>query len=300
MVMPGPSRRARSGRPATASAASRAPTPPSRPASTTVDDSSRPRGVDDAYRPVLRSARRAPAAAIWLGLLGVVTLAVTGLLLRPRLFRFDAGVRIREAACRAGQTTPSTDVTRSAGPRRSRSRRTGPTPRHGTGATSGSPHRTRPSRRGGRTRRPRRTYAGSPAPPACRCRRPPAPPPSTPTGSAGCTGRPGRVLAAGAVSGAAQRRLRASRLGSPVAPGGAGVDAAPGGTRPPPRPAAGATWRAAELAAAAARSLREEAAAALVPVVEERESVLPLTTPGAAEQTREIPAVVGRAPVAAY
>ncbi|WP_235944539.1 hypothetical protein [Verrucosispora sioxanthis] len=61
-----------------------------------------------------------------------------------------------------------------------------------------------------------------------------------------------------------------------------------------------ATWRAAELAAAAARSLREEAAAALVPVVEERESVLPLTTPGAAEQTREIPAVVGRAPVAAY
>ncbi|MEV6694447.1 hypothetical protein AB0M35_23525 [Micromonospora sp. NPDC051196] len=38
------------------------------------------------------------AAAIWLSLLGIVTLAVSGLLLRPRRLRFDAGARIREAA----------------------------------------------------------------------------------------------------------------------------------------------------------------------------------------------------------
>ncbi|MEW2473194.1 hypothetical protein AB0875_05310 [Micromonospora gifhornensis] len=38
------------------------------------------------------------AAVIWLSLLGIVVLAVSGLLLRPRRLRFDAGARIREAA----------------------------------------------------------------------------------------------------------------------------------------------------------------------------------------------------------
>ncbi|WP_425768536.1 hypothetical protein [Micromonospora sp. DT229] len=38
------------------------------------------------------------AAAIWLSLLGIVTLAVSALLLRPRRLRFDVGARIREAA----------------------------------------------------------------------------------------------------------------------------------------------------------------------------------------------------------
>ncbi|WP_253289899.1 hypothetical protein [Verrucosispora sioxanthis] len=122
------------------------------------------------------------AAAIWLGLLGVVTLAVTGLLLRPRLFRFDAGVRIREAALpsrpdhaehRRDQERWAEEVTIAAD-------RADATARHRRDEWLAAQDETEQAWR---------SY-GSPAPPACRCRRPPAPPPSTPTGSAGCTGPP--------------------------------------------------------------------------------------------------------------
>ncbi|WP_235944537.1 hypothetical protein [Verrucosispora sioxanthis] len=130
------------------------------------------------------------AAAIWLGLLGVVTLAVTGLLLRPRLFRFDAGVRIREAALpsrpdhaehRRDQERWAEEVTIAAD-------RADATARHRRDEWLAAQDETEQAWRSyeaaeADVRRLSRA-AGMPLPQTART------PPSTPTGSAGCTGPP--------------------------------------------------------------------------------------------------------------
>ncbi|MFY1574143.1 hypothetical protein ACN26Z_04550 [Verrucosispora sp. WMMD703] len=247
------------------------------------------------------------AAAIWLGLLGVVTLAVTGLLLRPRLFRFDAGTRIREAALpsRSDHAEQRRDQERWAEEVTIAAERADATARHRRDewltAQDEAEQAWQAYEAAEADVRRLSDAAGMPLPQTAR----------TPAEYADRE----RWLHRAALDAYWRRELSVEQLSDVFAHRGWDPRLHPVeqelmlrravrdhllARQRAAREREQATWRAAELAAAAARSLREEAAAALLPAATERESLLPLTTPAAAEQTREIPAVVGRAPVAAY
>ncbi|MEV2236760.1 hypothetical protein [Micromonospora sp. NPDC049891] len=248
------------------------------------------------------------AAAIWLGLLGVVTLAVTGLLLRPRLFRFDAGTRIREAALpsRSEHSEQRRDQERWAEEVTVAADRADATARHRReewlAAQDEAEQAWQAYEAAEADVRRLSGAAGMPLPQTDR----------TPAEYADRE----RWLHRAALDAYWRRELSVEQLSDVFAHRGWDPRLHPVeqelmlrravrdhllARQRAAREREQATWRAAELAAAAARSLREEAVSALLPVAEEREFVLPLTTPGTTEQTREIPAVVvGRAPVAAY
>ncbi|WP_230415937.1 hypothetical protein [Micromonospora tarapacensis] len=130
------------------------------------------------------------AAAIWLSLLGLVTFAVAGLLLRPRLLRFDAGTRIREAALpgrpahsdeQRDQDRWAEEVTVAAGRAEATARRR----RDEWLAAQDEAERAWQAYEVAEAGVRRLSgAAGLP------CRRPRAPPPSTPTASVGCTEPP--------------------------------------------------------------------------------------------------------------
>ncbi|WP_205808761.1 hypothetical protein [Micromonospora sp. HNM0581] len=248
------------------------------------------------------------AAAIWFGLIGVVSLAVTGLLLRPRLFRLEVGTRIREAALpsppdlreqRRDQERWAEEVMIAAN-------RADTTARHRRDewlvaqdeaeqawrayeAAEANVHRLSGA-------------AGMPLPQTAR----------TPAEYADRE----RWLHRAALDAYWRRELSVEQLSDVFAHRGWDPRRHPveqelmlrravrdhlRNRQRAAREREKAAWRAAELAAASARSLHEEAVAALLPAVEEPNSLLPMPEPDAGEQTREIPAIaVGPTPVIAH
>ncbi|WP_230462530.1 hypothetical protein [Micromonospora sp. CP22] len=248
------------------------------------------------------------AAAIWLGLLGVVTLAIAGLLLRPQLFRFDAGARIREAALpsRSERIELRRDQERWAEEVAVAASRAEATARHRREEWLTAQDEAEQSWR---------AYEAAEANVRRLSDAAAMPLPQTDRTPAEYADRE-RWLHRAALAAYWRRELSVEQLSDVFAHRGWDPRLHPVeqelvlrravrdhlfAQQRAAREREQLAWRAAELATAAARSLRAEAARALLPVVEEPDSVLPLTAPGAAEQTREIPAVVvGRAPAAAY
>ncbi|GIJ76117.1 hypothetical protein Xph01_05490 [Micromonospora phaseoli] len=248
------------------------------------------------------------AAAIWLSLLGVVMLAVTGLVLRPRLLRFDAGTRIRDAALpsrsehadeRRDQDRWAEEVMVAAERAEATARRR----REEWLAALDEVAQAWQAYEAAETTLRRLSDAAA------------MPLPQTPRTPAEYADRE-RWLHRAALDAYWRRELPVEQLSDVFAHRGwdprlhpveqelllhrAVRDHLLARQRAAREREQGAR-RAAELAAAAARSLRAETVAALLPATQERASVLPLSALGFSEQTREIPAVVvGRAPVAAY
>ncbi len=248
------------------------------------------------------------AAVIWLSLLGVVTLAVAGLLLRPRLFRFDAGARIRAAALpsRSERTEEQRDQDRWAEEVMVAADRAEATARRRRDewlATQDEAEQAWQAYEAAEANVRRLSGATG------------MPLPQTPHTPAEYADRE-RWLHRAALEAYWRRELSVEQLSDVFAHRGwdprlhpveqelrlrrAVRDHLFAGQRAA-REREQDAWRTAELAATAARSLREEAASALLPAAESAESVLPLTALGGVEQTREIPTpAVGRGPVAAY
>ncbi|GIJ23526.1 hypothetical protein Vlu01_41500 [Micromonospora lutea] len=247
------------------------------------------------------------AAVIWLGLLGVVILAVAALLLRPRLFRFDAGTRIREAALpsRSEHSEQRRDQERWAEEVTVAADRADATARHRRdewlAAQDEAEQAWRAYEAAEADVRRLSGAAGMPLPQTAR----------TPAEYADRE----RWLHRAALDAYWRRELSVEQLSDVFAHRGWDPRLHPVeqelmlrravrdhllARQRAAREREQLAWRAAELAAAAARSLREESVRALLPATEDRD-VLPLTTPSAAEQTREMPAVAGgRVPAAAY
>ncbi|MFV2103915.1 hypothetical protein [Micromonospora sp. LOL_024] len=262
--------------------------------------------MQDALSAVLLDVPR--AAAIWLSLLGVVMLAVTGLLLRPRLLRFDAGTRIRDAALpsRSEHTDERRDQDRWAEEvvvAADRADATARRRRDGWLAAQADAEQAWQAYEAAEAGVRRLSTAAA------------MPLPRTPRTPAEYADRE-RWLHRAALDAYWRRELPVEQLSDVFAHRGWDPRLHPVeqelllhravrdhllARQRAAREREQDAWRAAEVAAAAARSLREETVSALLPAVREQESVLPLTVLGVAEQTREIPAVVaGRAPVAAY
>ncbi|WP_233559004.1 hypothetical protein [Micromonospora radicis] len=253
------------------------------------------------------------AAAIWLSLLGVVTLAVTGLLLHPRRFRFDAGARIREAAMpsRPEQADQQRDQDRWAEEVTVAADR--------AEATS---HRRREEWLAAQDEAEQAWQAYEAAEADVRRLSGAAgmPLPQTPRTPAEYADRE-RWLHRAALDAYWRRELSVEQLSDVFAHRGWDPRLHPVeqelvlrravrdhlfARQRAARQREQEAWQAAEVAAAAARSLREETISALLPAAEQHDSILPLTALGAVEQTgveqtREIATpAVGRAPVAAY
>ncbi|TCB99599.1 hypothetical protein E0H26_03310 [Micromonospora zingiberis] len=256
------------------------------------------------------------AAAIWLSLLGVVTLAVSGLLLRPRRLRFDAGARIREAALPSKSEQPARqrdqdrwaeEVTVAA----ERAETTARRQRDDWLAAQDEAEQAWQAYEAAEADVRRLSdAAGLPLPQT----------PRTPTEYADRE----RWLHRAALDAYWRRELSVEQLSDVFAHRGWDPRLHPVeqelvlrravrdhlfAQQRAAREREQEAWRAAEVAAASARSLRAETVSALLPAAEQHESVLPLTAfgeveqaaSGGVEQTREIPTVaVGRAPVAAY
>ncbi|WP_433531089.1 hypothetical protein ACQPYA_02915 [Micromonospora sp. CA-263727] len=248
------------------------------------------------------------AAAIWLTLLGVVTLAVAGLLLHPRRFRFDVGARIREAALpsRSPRAEDDRDQDRWAGEvsvAADRAEATARRQRDEWLATQDEAEQAWQAYEAAEA--DVRRLSGATGMPL----------PQTPHTPAEYADRE-RWLHRAALDAYWRRELSVEQLSDVFAHRGWDPRRHPVeqelilrravrdhlfARQRAAREREQAAWQAAERAASAARSLREEAVAALLPTPDESESVLPLILLGGAEQTREIPtAMVGRAPVAAY
>ncbi|WP_341718706.1 hypothetical protein QQG74_02715 [Micromonospora sp. FIMYZ51] len=247
------------------------------------------------------------AAAIWLSLLGVLTLAVGGLLLRPRRLRFDAAARILDAAL----PTPDEHADR----QRDRDRWTGEVA-VATDRAEATARRRRDEWVAAQDEAERAWQAYEAAEANVRRLSDAAamPLPQTPRTPAEYADRE-RWLHRAALDAYWRRELSVEQLSDVFAHRGWDPRLHPVeqelllrravrdhlfARQRAAREQEQAAWRAAELAGAAARSLREEMMAALLPAAEERESVLPLVGLGDTEQTRDIPTVVvGRAPVPA-
>ncbi|MDG4795823.1 hypothetical protein [Micromonospora sp. WMMD1082] len=246
------------------------------------------------------------AAAIWLGLLGVATLAVAGLLLRPRLLRTDAGARIRDAAppARSEHADDERDRDRWAEEVSVAADRAETTARRRRAewlTTQDEADQAWQAYEAAEADVRRLSGAAG------------MPLPKTPRTPAEYADRE-RWLHRAALDAYWRRELAVEQLSDVFAHRGWDPRLHPVeqelmlrravrdhlfARQRAAREREQSAWRAAELATAAARSLRAEAVSALLPAAGERESVLPLAALGATEQTREIPAVVGRAPLPA-
>ncbi|WP_204036878.1 hypothetical protein [Micromonospora qiuiae] len=247
------------------------------------------------------------AAAIWLSLLGVMLLAVAGLLLRPRHLRFDAGARIRDAALPApdehadrqrDQDRWAEEVAVAADRADATARRR----RDEWIAAQDEAEQAWQAYEAAEANVRRLSDAAA------------MPLPQTPRTPAEYADRE-RWLHRAALNAYWRRELSVEQLSDVFAHRGWDPRLHPVeqelmlrravrdhlfAQQRAAREREQAAWRAAELAGAAARSLREEMIAALLPPAEERESLLPLVGLGDADQTRDIPTVaVGRAPVPA-
>ncbi|GGM33770.1 hypothetical protein GCM10011608_17820 [Micromonospora sonchi] len=247
------------------------------------------------------------AATIWLSLLGVMTLAVAGLLLRPRRLRFDAGARIRDAALPGPdeRADRQRDQDRWAGEVAVAADRADATARRRRDewiATQDEAEQAWQAYEAAEANVRRLSDAAA------------MPLPQTPRTPAEYADRE-RWLHRAALDAYWRRELSVEQLSDVFAHRGWDPRLHPVeqelmlrravrdhlfAQQRAAREREQAAWRAAELAGAAARSLREEMIVALLPPAEERESLLPLVGLGDADQTRDIPAVVvGRAPVPA-
>ncbi|QOC93971.1 hypothetical protein [Micromonospora craniellae] len=248
------------------------------------------------------------AAAIWLSLLGVVILVIAALLLRPRhLLRFDAGTRIREAALpsRAEHTEEQRDQDRWAEEVAVAADRADATARRRREEWLTAQDEAEQAWQAYEVAesdvRRLTGAAGMPLPQT----------PRTPSEYADRE----RWLHRAAMAAYWQRELSVEQLSDVFAHRGWDPRLHPVEQELALRRAvrdhlfalqqtaherAQESWRATELAASAARSLRDEALSALLPQVEERDSVLPLTALGGVEQTREMPTVVPGRAAAAY
>ncbi|QKW11890.1 hypothetical protein EYA84_12255 [Verrucosispora sp. SN26_14.1] len=248
------------------------------------------------------------AAVIWLTLLGVVILAIAALLLRPRrLLRFDAGARIREAALpsRTEHTEEQRDQDRWAEEVAVAADRADATARRRREEWLAAQDEAEQAWQAYETAEAdvRRLTAATGMPL-----------PQTPRTPAEYADRE-RWLHRAAMEAYWRRELSVEQLSDVFAHRGWDPRRHPVEQELALRRAVRdhlfarqqtahaqeqERWRAAELAVAAARSLRDEALSALLPQVEERESVLPLTALGGVEQTREMPTVVRGRTAAAY
>ncbi|BCJ58862.1 hypothetical protein [Micromonospora endophytica] len=247
------------------------------------------------------------AAVIWLSLLGVIMLAVAILALRPRLLRFDAGARIRDAAL------PSPDE--HADRQRDQDRWAGEVA-VATDRAEATARRRRDEWLTAQDEAEQAWQAYEAAEANVRRLADAAamPLPQTPRTPAEYAERE-RWLHRAALDAYWRRELSVEQLSDVFAHRGWDPRLHPVqqelmlhravrdhlfARQQAAREREQAAWRAAELAGAAAHNLREEMIAALLPPVEERESVLPLVGFGDVDQTRDIPAVaIGRAPVPA-